>query len=47
VLILCRGRVAAHDSIEHLRESMHDFGHLTREHDHGAVANHILEVMQA
>jgi ABC-2 type transport system ATP-binding protein len=23
VLILCKGRVAAHDSIEHLRESMH------------------------
>jgi len=53
VLILCKGRVAAHDSIEHLRESMHEsslegiFGHLTREHDHGVVANHILEVMQA
>jgi ABC-2 type transport system ATP-binding protein len=53
VLILCKGGVAAHDSIEHLRESMHEsslegiFGHLTREHDHRAVANHILEVMQA
>jgi ABC-2 type transport system ATP-binding protein len=53
VLILCNGRVAAHDSIDHLRESMHEsslegiFGQLTREHDHRAVANHILEVMQA
>src|SRR6202158_192583 len=53
VLILCKGRVAAHDSIEHLRESMHKsslegiFGQLTREHDHRAVAEHILEVMQA
>lgn len=53
VLILCKGRVAAHDSIEHLRESMHEsslegiFGQLTREHDHRAVAEHILEVMQA
>ena len=53
VLILCKGRVAAHDSIEHLRESMHEsslegiFGQLTREHDHRAVADHILEVMQA
>jgi ABC-2 type transport system ATP-binding protein len=53
VLILCKGRVAAHDTIEHLRESMHEsslegiFGQLTREHNHRAVANHILEVMQA
>ena len=53
VLILCKGRVVAHDSIEHLRESMHEsslegiFGQLTREHDHRAVAEHILEVMQA
>ena len=53
VLILCKGRVMVHDSIEHLRESMHEsslegiFGQLTREHDHRAVAEHILEVMQA
>jgi len=53
VLILNKGRVAAHDSIEHLRESMHEsslegiFGHITREQDHRAVADHILEVMQA
>ena len=53
VLILCKGRVVAHDSIEHLRESMHEsslegiFGQLTREHDHRAVAENILEVMQA
>ena len=36
VLILCKGRVAAHDTIEHLRESMHEsslegiFGQLTQ-----------------
>jgi ABC-2 type transport system ATP-binding protein len=52
VLILCKGRVAAHDSIGHLRESMHEsslegiFGQLTREQNHRAVADHILEVMQ-
>jgi ABC-2 type transport system ATP-binding protein len=52
VLILCKGRVAAHDSIEHLRQSTHEsslegiFGQLTREQNHRAVANHILEVMQ-
>jgi ABC-2 type transport system ATP-binding protein len=53
VLILIKGRVAAYDSIGHLRESMHEsslegiFGQLTREQNHRAVANHILEVMQA
>jgi ABC-2 type transport system ATP-binding protein len=53
VLILCKGRVVAHDTIEHLRESMHEsslegiFGQLTREQDHRAVAEHILEVMRA
>ena len=53
VLILNKGRVAAHDTIEHLRQSMHEsslegiFGHLVREQDHHAVAGHILEVMQA
>jgi ABC-2 type transport system ATP-binding protein len=53
VLILCKGRVAAHDSIDHLRETMHEaslegiFGQLTREQNHRSVANHILEVMQA
>ncbi|MGD0772137.1 MAG: ABC transporter ATP-binding protein [Candidatus Solibacter sp.] len=52
VLILCKGRVAAHDSIGHLRESMHEsslegiFGQLTREQNHRALADHILEVMQ-
>ena len=52
VLILCKGRVVAHDSIEHLRESMHEsslegiFGQLTREQDHRAIAEHILEVMR-
>jgi hypothetical protein len=45
--------VVAHDTIEHLRESMHEsslegiFGQLTREQDHRAVAEHILEVMRA
>jgi len=53
VVILCKGRVVAHDSIEHLRDSMHEsslegiFGQLTREHNHQAVAGHILQVMQA
>ena len=53
VLILCKGRVAAHDSIANLRESMHEsslegiFGQLTREQNHRSVAEHILEVMQA
>jgi hypothetical protein len=53
VLILCKGRVAAHDSIGHLRERMHEssldgiFGQLTREHNYRDVAGHILQVMQA
>lgn len=52
VLILCKGRVAAYDSIGHLRETMHEaslegiFGQLTREQNHRTVADHILEVMQ-
>jgi len=52
VLILCKGRVAAHDSIENLRALMHQpsleaiFAELTQERDHQAVAHHILEVMQ-
>jgi ABC-2 type transport system ATP-binding protein len=52
VLILNKGRVAAHDSIEHLRELMHQpslegiFAELTHEPDHHAAAGHILEVMQ-
>ena len=53
VLILCKGRVAAHDTIERLRESLNEtslegiFGRLTREQNHRAIANGILEVMQA
>jgi len=53
VLILCKGRVAAHDSIDNLRTLMHQssleaiFAELTQERDHQAVADHILEVMQA
>ncbi len=52
VLILRKGRVAAYDSIGNLRASMHEsslegiFGQLTREQDHRAQAEHILEVMQ-
>jgi len=53
VLILRKGRVAAHDSIENLRALMRQpsleaiFAELTEERDHHAVAGHILEVMQA
>ena len=53
VVVLCKGRVVADDSIERLRESMHEsslegiFVHLTREHNHQAIADNILEVMQA
>ena len=53
VLILNRGRVAAHDTIENLRATMHEsslegiFSHLTREYDHRAAAGHILEVMRS
>jgi ABC-2 type transport system ATP-binding protein len=53
VLILNKGRVVAHDSIERLRQTMHEsslegiFSQLTREHDHHAVAAHIMEAMQA
>jgi ABC-2 type transport system ATP-binding protein len=53
VLILCKGHVAAHDTIERLRESLHEtslegiFGQLTREQNHRAIAADILEVMQA
>ena len=52
VLILSKGRVAAHDTVQHLRETLHEsslegiFGQLTREQNHRAVAEHILEVMQ-
>jgi ABC-2 type transport system ATP-binding protein len=52
VLILCKGQVVAHDTIENLRRSMHEsslegiFGQLTREQNHPSVAAHILEVMQ-
>ena len=52
VLILNRGRVAAHDSIQHLRETMHQssleaiFSDLTREADPHALAGRFLEVMR-
>jgi ABC-2 type transport system ATP-binding protein len=49
VLILCKGHVAAHDTIELLRERTHEsslegiFGAVTREQDHKKVAENILE----
>ncbi len=52
VVILSRGKVAAHDSIHHLRELMHQpslegiFAELTQEHDHQAIAGQILEAMR-
>jgi ABC-2 type transport system ATP-binding protein len=53
VLILNRGRVAAHDSIGHLRETTHQssleaiFSGLTREADPRAIAGRFLEVMRS
>jgi ABC-2 type transport system ATP-binding protein len=53
VLILSKGRVAAHDTVGHLRESMHEsslegiFGQLTREQNHRAVAGRILEAIES
>jgi ABC-2 type transport system ATP-binding protein len=52
VLILNKGRVAAHDTIQHLRERMHQtsleaiFSDLTREADPHAVAGRFLEIMR-
>lgn len=52
ILVLDKGHVAAHDSLESLRQSLHEsslegiFGHLTREQNHRAVADCILGVMQ-
>ena len=53
VIILNKGRVVAHDTIERLRATLHEsslegvFSQLTRERDHHAVAGRILEAMQA
>ena len=53
VLILRKGRVAAHDSIENLRRLMHEpslegvFSQLTMEQDNEALADQIIEAMQA
>jgi ABC-2 type transport system ATP-binding protein len=53
VLILNKGRVAAHDSIDHLRETMHQgslegvFAELARVENPQVLAGRILEVMQA
>ena len=52
-LILSKGRVVAHDTLDRLRELMHEpslegiFAQVTREENHPAVAGRILEVMQA
>ncbi len=52
VLILNRGRVAAHDTLDRLRESLHEpslegiFGQLTSQQDHRTIADRILEAMQ-
>jgi ABC-2 type transport system ATP-binding protein len=53
VLILRKGRVVANDSVEHLRELMHQpslegvFAQLTAEQERVNVAGRILEVMRA
>ena len=52
VLILCKGQVVAHDTLENLRQSTREsslegiFGQLTREQNHRSLAAGILEVMQ-
>ena len=52
VLILRKGRVAAHDSVEHLREFMHQpslegvFAELIREQNYAEMAGRIMEVME-
>jgi ABC-2 type transport system ATP-binding protein len=54
VVILCKGRMVAHDSLEHLRETMHErslegiFAQITRSGDDAAgVVGRIMEAMQA
>ena len=53
VLILVKGRMIAHDSLDHLRELMHQpslegiFAQLTRSDDHPAIAGRILEAIEA
>jgi ABC-2 type transport system ATP-binding protein len=53
VVILCKGRVVARDSLDRLRELMQQpslegiFAQLTRDDDHPALAGRILQVMQA
>jgi ABC-2 type transport system ATP-binding protein len=52
VLILSKGRVVAHDTLDRLREMMHQpslegiFAQLTRDENHPAVANRIVEAMR-
>jgi len=51
VLILSKGHVVAHDTLDRLREMMHQpslegiFAQLTRDENHPAVANRIVEAM--
>jgi ABC-2 type transport system ATP-binding protein len=53
VLILSKGRVVAHDTLDRLREMMHQpslegiFAQLTRDENHPAVAGRIMEAMRA
>jgi len=53
VVILSKGRVVAQDSLDRLRELMHQpslegiFAQLTRDDDHPALAGRIVQVMQA
>ena len=53
VLILSKGKVVAHDTLERLRERMREqslegiFAQLTRDENHPAVANRIVEAMRA
>ena len=53
VMILSKGRMVAHDTIDRLRQQMHQdslegvFAELTRERDHPAIAGRILEAMHA
>jgi ABC-2 type transport system ATP-binding protein len=52
VLILSKGHVVAHDTLGRLREMMHQpslegiFAQLTRDENHPAVANRIVEAMR-
>ena len=53
VLVLSKGRMVAHDTLDRLREVMHQpslegiFAQLTRDENHPAVAGRIMEAMRA